>query len=182
MPIVSSAGHLTTVTVCKPTAQSVVLPPPQALKLVKRELFWSHSEVFVTPFGTLSTLEHPNVPDLTTVHTPASSCVDRWMVQSSQQCGVGSSTGDTVWSVNPTRSIVSDPSYNGCQLYGNPTYSPGICPSGQTVAEVTAYESGVSNGTRTFWKASCCRRYGAIATLMSVSELMYHEQRHELWL
>ena len=74
MPIISTASYLTTVTVCKPTAQSMVLPSSEFHKLVKRELLWSHSKVFFTPFGTLSTLEHPNVPDLTTVYTPDPTC------------------------------------------------------------------------------------------------------------
>jgi len=157
---VSTVPALCTATIRRATSGVV--------KLVKRELSWSHSEVFVTPFGTLTTLEHPNVPDLTTIHTPASSCVDRWVLRPSQSCDGGSSTGETVWSVNPTRLIVSDASYNGCQLYGTPTYSPGICPSGQTVAEVTAYESSVPTGTRTFWQASCCRRYDATTTSISI--------------
>jgi len=179
MPIISSVGHLTTAiatcTVTRPSSQDPAPITSGFAKLAKRELLWSHSEVFVTPFGTLTTLEHPNVPDLTTIHTPASSCVDRWVMRPSQSCGGDSGTADIVWSVNPTRSIVSDPSYTGCQLYGKATYSPGICPSGQTIAEVTAFESSVSTGTRTFWKASCCRRYSAIASPVSVSELTYLE-------
>jgi hypothetical protein len=175
MPIVSTLTYLSTVpalctvTIRKPTAEATVTPG--GAKLVRRDLGWSHSEVFATPYGTLTNLDHPNVPDLTTVHTPDPSCIDRWVLRSSQTCGDDSSTGDVVWSVNPTRSIVSDPSYTTCQLYGKPTYSPGICPSGQSIAEVTAFESTVGNGTRTFWQASCCRRLGAIAAyhLMSAS-------------
>jgi len=165
MPIIQ--GNNTYITT-SPAICTAIVRKPTAPGVVKRELYWSHSEVFVTPFGTLTTLEHPNVPDLTTIHTPASSCVDRWMLRPSQSCGDGSSTGETVWSVNPTRAIVSDASYNGCQLYGTPTYSPGICPSGQTIAEVTAYESSVPSGTRTFWQASCCRRYDATTAPISI--------------
>jgi hypothetical protein len=180
MPIVSNTWittvpGLTTATVCRPTAQSIVLTTPGPANFVKRELLWSHSEVFVTHFGTLSTLEYPNVPDLTTVHTPASSCLDRWMVRPSESCGDGSSISNIVWSINPTHSIVSDLSYSGCQLYGKPTYSPGICPSGQTIAEVTAFESSVSNGNRTFWQASCYRRYDTTSASATGSELTYNE-------
>lgn len=53
----------------------------------------------------------------------------------------------------------TDPSYRSCQRYSvMPTYSPGICPSDQTVAEVTAWHVDASTGYRTFWQASCCRR------------------------
>lgn len=54
----------------------------------------------------------------------------------------------------------TDPSYRSCQKYNNePTYSPGICPSGQTVAEITAWHVNGPSGYRTFWQASCCRRF-----------------------
>jgi hypothetical protein len=64
----------------------------------------------------------------------------------------------TVFSVDPAKSIVSDPSYKPCQKYSTNVYSPGVCPSGHTIAEVTAYTANASTGFRTFWQASCCRR------------------------
>ena len=163
MPIIGSTADPRTssvglCTVRVPTEEASDLPTPGAANIVKRELAWSHSEVFVTSYGTLTPLERLNVPDLTTVHTPDPSCIKRWVFLPASNCGDDNSTDDVVWSVNPIRLRVPDPSYNNCQLYGTPTYSPGICPSGQTVAEVTAFESSASNGNRTFWQASCCRR------------------------
>jgi hypothetical protein len=163
MPIIGSTvdGAQSTVGTCivrVPTAQSVVSPTPGAAEIVKRELAWSHSEVYVTSYGTSTALKNLNVPDLTTIHTPDPSCIDRWVFLPTSNCGDDNGTDDVVWSVRPGRLVVPDPSYTGCQLYGTPTYSPGICPSGQTIAEVTAFESSASNGNRTFWQASCCRR------------------------
>lgn len=59
----------------------------------------------------------------------------------------------------------TDPSYRSCQPYGSvPTYSPGICPYGQTAAEITAWQVNTSTGFHTFWQASCCRRFVARAS------------------
>ncbi len=53
----------------------------------------------------------------------------------------------------------TDPSYRTCQPYSSaPTYSPGMCPFGHTVAQVTAWQISTSTGCRTFWQASCCRK------------------------
>jgi hypothetical protein len=123
---------------------------------------WYHSTVLVIPFGTSTAIEDHRVPDLTTLYTPSPSCIDRWMLEAEpSDCGLDNPrTGNfTVYSVNPSRSIVSDASYSSCQAYGKASYSPGICPSGQTVAEITAYQSNVSTGYRTFWQASCCQRF-----------------------
>ncbi|KAJ8108724.1 hypothetical protein OPT61_g7973 [Boeremia exigua] len=63
----------------------------------------------------------------------------------------------TVFSLD-LNGTATDPSYRKCQPYQlAPTYSPGICPDGQTVAEVTAWQLSASTGYRTFWQASCCR-------------------------
>jgi hypothetical protein len=99
MPIVggnttylTTTADLTTV-VCRPTAASVVLPNATP---VKRDLQWSHSEVFVTPFGTSTALERMNVADLTTVFTPLPSCVDRWMLVPPQPCNTDSTSHNVV--------------------------------------------------------------------------------------
>jgi hypothetical protein len=129
---------------------------------------WYHSTQLVTPFGTYTAIEDHSVPDLTTVFTPNPTCVDRWMLKAEpSDCGLDNprTANFTVFSVDPSRSIVSDASYSLCQAYGRATYSPGICPSGQTVAEITAYQSNVSTGYRTFWQASCCKRYDVPHTL-----------------
>ncbi|KAH6612510.1 hypothetical protein C7974DRAFT_79642 [Boeremia exigua] len=63
----------------------------------------------------------------------------------------------TVFSLD-LNGTATDPSYRSCQPFRlAPTYSPGICPDGQTVAEVTAWQIKAATGHRTFWQASCCR-------------------------
>jgi hypothetical protein len=53
-----------------------------------------------------------------------------------------------------------DASYIACQPFGvQQHYSPGICPSGQTVAEITEYHyPTTSASTATRFEASCCQR------------------------
>jgi len=118
---------------------------------------WWHSSVFVTTWPPLMPTDNLNAPDLTTIYTPDPSCVDRWMLRP-VRCDAAGSTQYQVFSVDPSKSIVSDASYKACQKYGAATYSPGVCPSGHTIAEVTAYHANASTGTQTFWQASCCRR------------------------
>ena len=177
MPIISlltSLSNLTTQTIQKPTCQANVQltpgPPPNSTP-IKSDFQWSHSGVFVTPYGTSLAIGSGRVADLTSVFTPSPSCVDRWLLAPTPSCGIDDTAIglDTVWSVNPTRSIVSDDQYSNCQLYGTATYSPGICPSGQTIAEVTAYASSALNGTKLFWQASCCKRFDTIALCLSIS-------------
>ena len=135
MPIISlvtSLSNLTTQTIQKPTCQANVQltpgPPPNSTP-IKSDFQWSHSGVFVTPYGTSLAIGSGRVADLTSVFTPSPSCVDRWLLAPTPSCGIDDTAIglDTVWSVNPTRSIVSDVAYSNCQLYGTATYSPGIC-------------------------------------------------------
>lgn len=139
---------------------------------------YSHSTVFVTTEQDTTTLENRFLPALTKVYTPSSECAERWMLAGSQTItrNVGAeitpitvapdviSNGDfvrqnlTVFSMSLNGSA-TDRLYRTCQPYGlAATYSPGICPSGQTIAEITAYQVSASEGYRTFWQASCCRR------------------------
>ena len=55
---------------------------------------------------------------------------------------------------------VYDPSYTRCQPLGALLkYSPGICPQGQTAAEITEYHhAGTSGSVETRFSASCCQR------------------------
>lgn len=108
-----------------------------------------------------STPSSLNVPPLTTIYTPPSQCRDRWMLETPRMtdCGHTEVPDFTVFSVDPSKSIVSDPLYRDCQLYQTATYSPGVCPDGQTIADVTAFQASASTGFRTFWQASCCRRF-----------------------
>lgn len=85
----------------------------------------------------------------------------------------------TVFSVN-FNGTATDPSYRMCQPFRlAPTYSPGICPSGQTVAEVTAFQVVASTGYRTFWQASCCRRF--VAHCSKLNRTNAEDQRYDLW-
>jgi hypothetical protein len=62
---------------------------------------------------------------------------------------------------NPNSSALYDRSYTLCQPYSSLYhYSPGICPYGQTVAEITEYHYATTSGsTATRFEASCCERY-----------------------
>lgn len=73
----------------------------------------------------------------------------------------------------------TDPSYRGCQPYRlAPTYSPGICPHGQTIAEVTAWQVNASTGYRTFWQASCCKRS---VISVNIGALLTRSQWNDIW-
>lgn len=67
-----------------------------------------------------------------------------------------------------------DNSYSKCQPFSVPVhFSPGLCPHGQTVAEVTEYDYPTTSGsTVTMFEASCCQRYvlslAVISALQSV--------------
>jgi hypothetical protein len=62
--------------------------------------------------------------------------------------------------VNTRSGAVYDPSYSRCQPLGALLkYSPGICPQGQTVAEITEYHYAQTSGIfATKFSASCCQR------------------------
>lgn len=67
------------------------------------------------------------------------------------------------FSINPRNTspgTLYDSSYILCQPYGaHNYYSPGICPNGQTVAEITEYHySTTSRSIATSFEASCCQR------------------------
>jgi hypothetical protein len=62
--------------------------------------------------------------------------------------------------VNSYPGAVYDSSYIKCQPLGAlVNYSPGICPQGKTVAEITEYHYGRTSGSiETRFSASCCQR------------------------
>lgn len=133
----------------------------------------SHSTVFVTSPATLSIITDQNVPPLTTLHTPPGQCIDRYMYQPLGK------NGAMVFSIDPSSSIKNDPLFKSRQLYQMPTYSPGTCPLGQTIAEVTAYRVNASNGAfRTLWQASCCKRFD---TLSNHCNHLFHLPAAELY-
>jgi hypothetical protein len=154
MPIVGPVSTIGTNTLgtalsCFEIAESFVLSGER----------WWHSTIFVT---SPSVFNSGGAPDLTTFYTYPTQCVDRWMMGPSN-CQFESYTVSphnvTVFSIDPSKGTVSDPLYKSCQRYSTPTYTPGVCPSGHTIAEVTAYQSSVPTGFVTFWEASCCRRF-----------------------
>ena len=101
-----------------------------------------------------------DVVALTTFYTPRPECLDKWLLETAwtAECGTrnpGSVRDFTVFSAYAGY----DPWYNQCLLYGTRFYSPGICPHGQTIADVTEFQSSASTGYHTFWHGSCCRRF-----------------------
>ena len=142
------------VTVVPGCAPSVLIPS------APRDQWW-HSQPVAT---FLSALPTSTPLALTTVYTYPTECVDRWILSPLPLCASFPALGNTaagnrtVFSINPTKGIVSDPRYNSCQRFSTPTYSPGICPDGHTVAEVTASLFSASSSVKTFWQASCCKR------------------------
>jgi hypothetical protein len=146
---------------------------------------WSHSTIFSTD---LSTYQTKDIPPLTTSWTPPTGCSNRWMAENIIAIGFAASisskalpalrraTTDTDYSTETTIGTfvafstipyytddgeLYDRSYLSCQPYGAPNhYSPGICPHGQTVAEITEYHYSTTSGsTETRFEASCCQRY-----------------------
>ena len=83
---------------------------------------------------------------------------------------------------NPTPGALFDPLYSSCQPYAVPAvYSPGICPEGQTVAEVTEYQyHPASADIETYFEASCCNRY-APPTLLVGIVLIKNIKWHDIW-
>lgn len=124
-----------------------------------REQWW-HSQ----PVATFLSSPPAATPlALTTVYTYPSECAERWMLSLLPACAnfAADSTAAgnrTVFSIDPGKGIVSDPRYSSCQPFSTPTYSPGVCPDGHTVAEVTASFFTLSKDIQTFWQASCCKR------------------------
>lgn len=147
MPIVGPITPVLTAPAVGSTCTSSVL-----LETEKGD--WWHPTVFVTSPSALTSF---GAPDLLTFYDYPSECTDRWMMPLLRLCGNSNLT--TVFSMDPSKSIVSDPLYRSCQRYSTPIYSPGVCPRGFSIAEVTAVLSGIASGNKTFWQASCCRRF-----------------------
>jgi hypothetical protein len=158
-------------------------------------LDYSHSTVFTTE---VPSVVLNNAPPLTTIYTPPSECEDRWMLASSNYLGdtitlnepvngdpdtlttaihllVPGAFDLTVWSVD------KNPSFSSCRPYSaQPLYSPGVCPDGHTVAEITEFHASHTSGdVLTSWVASCCRRYmSSTATLLTTADT---SQWYDFW-
>jgi hypothetical protein len=151
---------------------------------------YSHSTVFTTSDNGVPTVTNLNLPPLTTIFTPPTQCADRWMLAGGQKVTrhmppAGSRLlprADTTIYQNTTvfsldlEGTATDPSYRSCQPYAlAPTYSPGVCPYGQTIAEITAWQiSAATGGHRTFWQASCCKRFvvSPVCTLRDIAPVL----------
>ncbi|PVI04076.1 hypothetical protein DM02DRAFT_209496 [Periconia macrospinosa] len=126
---------------------------------------YSHSTVFtVTHTKPLSTLDY-TVPALTTAFTAPTSCADRWVVRGKTWGpatfgGVRINAAWDIYKIGPQSHEIQDPWYEGCQAYSQvpAIYSPGMCPDGQTVAEITEHRTLGTTGTGmdSYWQASCC--------------------------
>ena len=149
---------------------------------------WSHSTIFTTSANTYTA---ENAPALTTYWTPPAGCSNRWMggdtVTVRQNIGstwltstptvnvflpvstpkTGRETPSGIFVAFSTTPVntgtVYDASYIRCQPLGVlVSYSPGICPQGQTVAEITEYHYTSTPGlVATRFSASCCQGYSA---------------------
>lgn len=141
---------------------------------------YSHDKVFVTPAN--DNLVNTLPAQLTKRYTYTSGCTDRWMLAGQQDlirafAHLTTATTKTIFFgeavpksiyVPPKLTVFSmslhgtatDPDYARCQPYSVAAaiYSPGVCPDGLTMAEVTAYQEVASTGSRTFWQGSCCQR------------------------
>ncbi|KAF2107092.1 hypothetical protein BDV96DRAFT_637838 [Lophiotrema nucula] len=142
--------------------------PTPVISLSYDDAGYSHGTVFTTfhteALSLLDTISLSNVPPLTTQFLAPTSC-DRWlMARDSSLGGIAESLHSplwipVIWSTQPAKGASEfDASYTSCQPYdAAPTYSPGVCPQGQTVAEITEHQISASGSTSTWWQASCCR-------------------------
>lgn len=89
------------------------------------------------------------LPRLTTIYQPRSECLGRYVSQAGPEGPLAYSA--SAW----------DDNWIKCQPYAvMPTYSPGVCPGGQTLATLTEMQKTRSAGAaETLWFGICCDRY-----------------------
>jgi hypothetical protein len=137
---------------------------------------YSHSDVFTTSHQTFATLESQNIPSITATFTGGADCAERWLAHDGIL--VDGVFMEAVWSTKPRdQGPFTDSLYLSCQpLSAMPTYSPGVCPEGQTVAEVTEFQYSASSasGSQRLWQASCCKRYVMFQRLLVRLCMLYH--------
>jgi hypothetical protein len=93
---------------------------------------------------------------LTTTFTYASSCTDRFLQIYPDVTTIFYSS----YFNDEESSISFGNNYISCQAgKTRPTYSPGICPSGHTIATVTEYQTTPGAQESRLWEAGCCSRY-----------------------
>jgi hypothetical protein len=92
---------------------------------------------------------------LTTTFTYPSSCINHW---------VQLQPGDPISSISLYSKRGIGSYFESCQPDSGtigPYYSPGVCPSGQTIATIIEYStaSATGGGSDRQWAAICCLRY-----------------------
>ncbi|KAF2125180.1 hypothetical protein P153DRAFT_400660 [Dothidotthia symphoricarpi CBS 119687] len=110
------------------------------------------SQIFITTI-VVTELNITGLAPLSTIFTPPADCSTRWLRPNDRD--------STVYSGVALGSDVSTHAtyYPQCYPYrALPTYSPGICPDGQTIAAIEETRLGVSGSgdVRRLWKAACC--------------------------
>ncbi|KAH8710055.1 hypothetical protein GQ44DRAFT_776821 [Phaeosphaeriaceae sp. PMI808] len=119
----------------------------------------SQLSIFTTTVTASSEMSSVNAPALLTVFTPPSECSERWVLQH---------TIDTTYTVYSTRSQSVDWRSNSVWSACHPqsvypsSYSPGVCPSGYEMGDVTKAIQRHEKGSWTSWNAACCQN-GLIA-------------------
>jgi hypothetical protein len=98
-----------------------------------------------------------NFPPLTTIWTPPAECQNRWMLQTTVTNG---SEKALAYSTYPTADP-SDRLYFLCHPFAQASmFSPGVCPEGMRVADVTQHlYIQSSRSVQTLWQANCCKVY-----------------------
>jgi hypothetical protein len=87
-------------------------------------------------------------PALTTAYSAPPFCANRWLLQDPNVATIYSQAS-------------GDDFYTSCQPAETaPTYSPGMCPSGHTVASITELSASGSSTAEInrVWRGLCCRR------------------------
>jgi hypothetical protein len=121
----------------------------------------SYSTVFTSfyPFTT----DQLNAPPLLSRWEAPAICHDRWMISRPGPNPQKDQSGTNIWVFSTYPTATTEPSdtlYILCQPYYRMEFSPGVCPEGQTVAEVTLFLHDKSTrGAGDFYEGSCCPTY-----------------------
>lgn len=95
-----------------------------------------------------------DLPPLTTLFTAPTGCSNLWYQTDTKAANLLSG-----W-----QEVESEHAYLACQAKSvNPTYSPGMCPEGQTIVRMTEWMSPAAPQQNTsvparLWQAVCCQR------------------------
>ena len=91
-----------------------------------------------------------NIPPLTTAFILPTECSTRWIQRQASENRIYSGAMPPWYG---SSAVISD-YYQGCNPYAmsSAIYSPGMCPSGQTIVQIYQDNSSV-------WGGHCCNRY-----------------------